>query len=142
MRRLLPLAALLVALAACGTGTSGGESPAPGEPAEATPTDLVISVTPDAGAAPRELSLTCDPPGGDHPNAAAACDRLAQAGSQVFEPVPADRACTEIFGGPQTATITGVYDGTAVDASFSRENGCEIDRWDTLGTEVFDVPLQ
>ncbi len=142
MRRLLLLAIVLPALASCGTGTPGGESPAPGEPADATGTDLVIAVISDAGAEPRELTLTCDPPGGDHPNAAAACDRLAQAGAQVFEPVPADQACTEIYGGPQTATITGTDDGIDVDASFSRENGCEIDRWDLLGTEVFDVPLQ
>ena len=88
------------------------------------------------------MTLTCDPAGGDHPNAEAACAKLAEAGAQIFEPVPADQACTMIFGGPQTATITGTFQGENVDASFSRANGCEIDRWDALGTEVFDVPLQ
>ena len=26
--------------------------------------------------------------------------------------------------------------------SFNRSNGCEIDRWEKLGTTVFDLPLQ
>jgi len=38
--------------------------------------------------------------------------------------------CTQIYGGPQTATVRGSWGGQAVDASFSRENGCEIARWD------------
>lgn len=50
-------------------------------------------------------------------------------------------ACTEIYGGPPTATITRVVEGGEVDASFNRSGGCEIDRWDTLGTEVFNVPM-
>jgi len=47
-----------------------------------------------------------------------------------------------IYGGPQTATIVGVLDGTRIDAAFSRQNGCEIARWDALGPDVFGVPVQ
>ena len=45
-------------------------------------------------------------------------------------PVPADQMCTQIYGGPETATVRGTWQGERVDASFSRQNGCEIARWD------------
>ena len=48
----------------------------------------------------------------------------------TFEPTPGDVACTELYGGPETATVKGTLRGKAVDASFSRNNGCEISRWD------------
>ena len=38
-------------------------------------------------------------------------------------------ACTQQFGGPETATVTGTFRGEKVNARFSRENGCEISRW-------------
>ncbi len=112
------------------------------EPAASKITDLTISVLAEPGAEPRTLSLTCAPAGGDHPQAAQACAMLEKAGAAIFEPVPGDQVCTEIYGGPQTATITGTYAGEPVDASFNRANGCEIDRWEKLGTTVFDLPLQ
>ena len=40
--------------------------------------------------------------------------------------------CSMIFGGPETATVKGSYDGRAVSASFSRKNGCEVARWNKL----------
>ena len=36
------------------------------------------------------------------------------------------RACTQIYGGPETATVTGTIDGDRVDRRFSRTNGCEL----------------
>jgi hypothetical protein len=57
----------------------------------------------------------------------------------VFEPVPEDTACTEIFGGPQRAEITGTLGGKRVDATFTRANGCEIERWDALGAVLPDA---
>jgi hypothetical protein len=97
---------------------------------------LVVTVTDGAGAAPRRMTLECDPVGGDHPDAAAACAALAAAsdgGRDPFAPTPADAVCTQIYGGPQTATVTGTWRGTPVDARFDRTNGCEISRWDALG---------
>ncbi|MGI8691683.1 MAG: SSI family serine proteinase inhibitor [Geodermatophilaceae bacterium] len=105
------------------------------------------STTPPAGAAlPAQLSVTvddgngnvttyalsCEPVGGDHPDPAAACAGLAAAGTDVFAPTNPDLACTEIYGGPQTATVTGRVGGTQVTSTFSRENGCEIARWDAI----------
>jgi hypothetical protein len=132
----------LAALAACGSESSDGSSGSDGGAPSATKTSLTIDVTPGGGAAPKTYKLTCDPAGGDHPQPQQACDAIAEAGASVFEPVPSDTTCTTVFGGPQKATVTGTYQGKDVDASFSRENGCEIDRWEKLGTTVFDVPLQ
>ena len=41
-----------------------------------------------------------------------------------------DRACTQIYGGPQTARITGTIGGRRIDRSFSRTDGCRISDWD------------
>jgi hypothetical protein len=40
--------------------------------------------------------------------------------------------CTQIYGGPETARIVGTWAGQAVDARFSRVDGCEIARWRAL----------
>lgn len=37
--------------------------------------------------------------------------------------------CTQEYGGPQTAIVTGVVDGVPVDISFSLRYGCEISQW-------------
>ena len=75
-------------------------------------------------------TLMCDPAGGTHPRPDEACAALA-AHPEALEPVPADAACTQIYGGDETAEVTGVVTGQ-VKAGFSRENGCEIARWDAL----------
>ena len=41
-------------------------------------------------------------------------------------PPAKDRACTQLYGGPQTAHVTGTIDGRRVDRRFSRTDGCEI----------------
>jgi hypothetical protein len=124
---------LAATLSACGKDADSGTSDA---------TALTITVVADEGADPQTYELTCDPSGGDHPQAAQACKALDAAGAKVFDPVPKDQVCTDIYGGPQTATVKGTYEGDQVDATFSRTNGCEIDRWEQLGTTFFNVPLQ
>ena len=135
--RLLAVAAL-VALAACG---SSEDAPGDGGSAGDTGTSLTIVVTPDEGVTAKTYTLTCDPAGGDHPQPPQACDALDEAGAEIFDPVPSDAACTTLYGGPQTATVTGTYRGRVVDTTFDRINGCEIDRWETLGTTFFAVPM-
>ena len=134
--------AAIAALSACGSDTSSDGGGGGATDAPASKTSLTITVTPDEGAAPKTYQLTCDPAGGDHPQPEQACEAIAAAGTSVFEPVSSDQACTQVFGGPQQATVKGTYDGKDVDASFSRQNGCEIDRWEKLGTTVFNLPLQ
>ena len=47
-------------------------------------------------------------------------------------PVEPDTACTQQFGGPETGSLRGQVRGKAIDARFSRTNGCEIARWDKV----------
>lgn len=111
----------------------GDDSPDPGEPADPVAADLVVVVDATGEGATTTWTLTCEPVGGDHPDAEAACAALATAGgATAFAPTPRDVACTEQWGGPQTATVTGTVGGESVDATFDRRNGCEISRWDAL----------
>jgi hypothetical protein len=115
-------------LTACGTeaGEDGGSRPS-SDPA----TQLRVEFRTAAESEPVSVTLTCEPPGGDHPRANAACTALAQ-DEDALLPVPADVACTEIYGGPETATVTGTLRGQQVESRFERTNGCEIARWDAL----------
>ena len=62
----------------------------------------------------RRWHLTCDPAGGTHPDPEAACGILADHGELALPPVPKDVACTEIYGGPEKATIFGTCQGQRV----------------------------
>lgn len=104
----------------------------PSEPATPLAADLTVVVDATGEGATTTYTLACEPVGGDHPDAEAACAALAAGGLAAFEPTPMDVACTEQWGGPQTATVVGTVAGEAVDAQFGRTNGCEISRWETL----------
>ena len=93
------------------------------------PTELRIVVRTGPGDRGRTYSLSCDPPGGDHPDPEGACLALGRL-KAPFAPVPKGTACTDIYGGPQTARVTGTFRGEPVDAEFSRTDGCQIGRWD------------
>ena len=41
-------------------------------------------------------------------------------------------ACTEQYGGPQTAHVVGRWSGEPVDLELSRVDGCRISQWDAL----------
>lgn len=123
----LTLALALLMTASCGdkTAVSGGTASA--EPSSR----LTITVQESADAAGRTWTLTCDPAGGDHPDAEAACRALDKA-NDPFAPVGSGMMCTEQYGGPQTARIEGEWNGRTVNASYERTDGCEIARWDAL----------
>lgn len=113
---------LSMALTGCTSAGSGKEAP--------DGTDLFIAVT-DQGTT-QSWSLQCDPPSGSHPKAKTACEFLTesrQTGVDPFAPVPGDRACTEIYGGPQLASVMGTWEGVQVESGFSRTDGCQIARW-------------
>ena len=108
-------------------------SSAPGEDSTASPgnqddTDLTIVVTTGSGST-STWQLTCNPPGGTHPDPKAACRALETNGAAALPAVPKDKACTQIYGGPETATITGTWKGQPVMSRFARNDGCEISRW-------------
>jgi hypothetical protein len=84
-----------------------------------------------ASAPATELTVRVDPDG-DGPRPAKEARVRSAAGLRPadLEPVPDDVACTQQFGGPQTARVTGTLHGRRVDARFARNNGCEIARWE------------
>lgn len=137
-RRLVLLAVAGLALSACAGGAGGGtaapSTPPAGfgggvvEPAD----ELQVRYDPGDGGPVSTWSLSCgEPVGGSHPEAAAACARLAEL-EDPFAPLPSDVACTEQYGGPQTASVLGSRDGKLVDLELSRVDGCRISQWDAL----------
>jgi hypothetical protein len=119
--------AAILMLGAC---SASGDSDPSQSPSDQSGTAMTIIVD-DSGRV-HEWTLTCDPDGGKHPDPQGACaflDLATQWGQDPFAPVPNDQVCAEIYGGPQTATVKGLWDGNKVDAQFSRVNSCEIERW-------------
>ncbi len=132
LRRLLVLTATALAAAA----PAAGASPVFPLPLLSSPDRLTVIVSETGNArTDGRYELACDPAGGTHPAADAACarlDELAREGRDPFAPVAEDQMCTQQAGGPATARVTGTWRGERVDATFSRTNGCEISRWRTL----------
>ena len=106
----------------------------PGTPSEQAPpsptadTDLTIVVDKGSGSTVT-WRLTCNPAGGTHPDPEAACRALQANGATALPPVPQEKACTQIYGGPETARITGTWQGQQVTSTFARNDGCQISRW-------------
>jgi len=124
--------ALLAFVALAATGCMGRTANDKGGGDAAATAALEISVTPGGEAPTKVWTLRCPSGTGTLPDAAQACEQLAQV-DDPFAPVPKNTACTQVYGGPQEADVRGVYRGRPVNAHFDRGNGCEIDRWDTVG---------
>ena len=97
-------------------------------PAPTADTDLTIVVDNGSGST-KTWRLTCNPAGGTHQDPEAACRALEANGAVALPPVPKDKACTQIYGGPETASITGSWQGKQVRSTFARNDGCQISRW-------------
>ena len=119
MRFVVVLAALAL-LAGCG---DDDETEAPAS----TPAQLAeLTVTVDDGNGTKKTAdISCSAPEDSD-----VCAALADIKPKTFEPVPENQACTQQYGGPETATVNGTLNGEEIDAKFSRVNGCEIARWD------------
>jgi len=103
-------------------------------------TSLRIRYWPEGKAGPSTLwTLRCAPPAGTHPRAAVACDVLAKVGN-VFAPVPKDVGCTQLYGGPQVARVSGSFRGHLLWTQFQRRDGCEIGRWARAGALLPAAP--
>jgi hypothetical protein len=101
-----------------------GEDDEPAEPAALA--ELTVEVDADGAdpKPPRRATISCDAPGDSE-----VCGALAELEPEAFEPTPGNVACTQQYGGPETATVKGTLRGEPVDARFSLVNGCEISRW-------------
>ena len=116
MARWLLLLCLL--LAGC-----GAEHPAA---APAPATNLLVTVDADGKGpdAPKALRVRCEQCSVDD-----TCQVVATMPPGAWKPVRPRQVCTDIFGGPETARVTGTLAGSPLAARFSRQNGCEIARW-------------
>src|SRR4051812_22205850 len=131
--------AAVLGLAACASPSDdgGGSVGGPGDPAVGDATsqaddDLQVPVDRGDGSAPEEWTLTCaGVVEGTHPEAEAACAHLAGL-EDPFAPLPDDVVCTEQYGGPETAHVTGRWNGEPVDLELARTDGCLITQWDSL----------
>ena len=114
-----------------------GVTPTPGQ----GNAELSITVLESADAAPQHYTLVCidGAPAAEskHPTADAACTALKNNPSLLSQaPVKSDQECTQQFGGPQTAKVTGAVDGMEISASFSRTDGCQIALWDAASAII------
>jgi hypothetical protein len=115
MRRLACLLSALLAataLAACGGDEEKSSS------ADATQLDVEVT---DAASRPIRLTLRC---GGT-------CDVARLDEALTIDP---ERACTQQYGGPEKAHVTGTVDGRPVDVTLDRADGCGIAAYEALFT--------
>ena len=120
-------------MAGCGEGGAGGDSTTT-TTSTATggtgATDLIVTLDADGkgGKPPVQEAVSC--PGPDKP----ACEAIAALPPDPAAEVPANAACTQIYGGPDTLSLQGQINGELVDAELNRGNGCEIERFDRFVT--------
>ncbi|AUS79681.1 hypothetical protein C1701_16470 [Actinoalloteichus sp. AHMU CJ021] len=124
---------LVVSSLLAGSALLGGAAPAAGsEPAASRPASTVLTlnvrpVTPakaDESPLGRTVLLTCDPDGGDHPNAEAACAELRDSGGDL-EAIRGDgnALCTMIYQ-PVAVSARGTVAGVPVDYETEWSNSC------------------
>ena len=123
------IAALIALLAAVGCG-AGADAPAAGS-SGATELKITYWAQGSTGGAPEKWTLRCGPAGGTLPRATLACRKLG-AMRNPFAPIARDALCTEQYGGPQVAVITGSFHGRPLQAQLANRNGCEISRFKRL----------
>ena len=137
---LLPALLSLVAVAACGSAAQAGPAAAPSsspshrQAAGAAKVSLTVVVKTRPGDTPQRWTLTCDPVGGTHPHAQAACRQLLAA-KNPFAPIPRGFMCPMIPAGAQTGTaqVSGTFFGKPVSGTFSQQSPCGATRWAQLG---------
>ncbi|MFP3463049.1 SSI family serine proteinase inhibitor [Arthrobacter globiformis] len=139
-----------------GTETPGTGTPSPGStppdaettvPAPAPPSASPLPSGPGAGDAELSITVKASKDGkavnytlvckdgapmaeSQHPNAAAACTALKNNAAIVNAAAPPKGiSCTQQYGGPQVATVTGEVNGTPVETSFALKDGCQIGAW-------------
>jgi len=127
--RVAALVAVVLAAAAVGCGSAAS---APSETTAQQPATALTITFWERGraetAAPKRWTLRCGPVAGTHTRRAEACRKL-NALKAPFAPLRDDVICTQIYGGPQQALVTGRHRGNRVWAQFSLRDGCQIDRF-------------
>ncbi|NKE63238.1 hypothetical protein FXN61_43550 [Lentzea sp. PSKA42] len=90
--------------------------------------ELTMTVTPENQSATSAFTLTCNPDGGNHPSADAACAEI-EAANGDFSALPGepDLLCTYIYD-PVTVSATGRWMGQDVNYTQTFPNTCELIR--------------
>lgn len=79
--------------------------------------------------------------GSSLPAPEAALAEVERFGADIFFPTPGPpKLCTQQYGGPQVAVVTGIFHGRQVHAMFKRTDGCEIGRWNSLTALLGGTP--
>lgn len=143
MKQLVLLLTFVVVLGACADGDANGDGSGSSPDA-----DLAFVVEhPDRDTI--EYTLSCrsstatmvpEVAGLDGGTACRALDD-PDVVTRLVDGPPADQVCTEEYGGPDVATITGLLDGRTVDTTVDRTNGCGISDWDDLLAALLPAPL-
>jgi Subtilisin inhibitor-like len=131
---LLLVTALCAVLAtACGTAAAGNSAASGTKAAPAAKISLHVTVT-SRGSKPQRWTLRCDPPGGTHPNPAAACRVLLgkSVKNSLFLPLKRGVMCPMILASTKRATITGSWFGKRLH-TILYDGGCDLGRWTKIG---------
>ena len=107
--------------------------------------DLTIRLQEDEGAPEYRFRLIARDgaaaAGSTVPDPAAALTAVERFGEDIFFPKPGPpKLCTQQYGGPQVAVVTGSIDGRPVDVTFRRTDGCEIARWRAMAPLLGGTP--
>ncbi|GGI92648.1 serine protease inhibitor [Pseudarthrobacter scleromae] len=99
--------------------------------------DLTVRLREDPAAVEHVFRLVADggraQPATTLPDPDAALAAVEMYGEGIFFPKPGPpRLCTQQYGGPQVAVVTGIFHGRTVDSVFTRTDGCEISRWNAM----------
>jgi hypothetical protein len=126
MRRLavsVVAVAVIAAATALAVAFAGSRGPA-------ATTSLTVTYWPDgASSRAQKWTLRCQPVGGTLERRVRACAKLKAGGAKLFAPISGEAVCTQIYGGPEVARVTGKLGTRKISATFSRTDGCQIDRW-------------
>ena len=127
MRPVVLLAAAVVLAAAVGCGEDDESESSPSEETELT---ITLDADGTGGESALQAEVVC--PGANAPQQL--CSTIEELPDDPAAPVPPDTPCTEIYGGPDVVTIEGTLKAESIDARLTRENGCEIERFDRFAT--------
>ena len=115
--------AALIAIVALAVAGCGGDDDAPAAAASTSGATKLTVTEYDGERVVRTTELACGPDDTVCAEVVALLPRL--------RPDPGE-VCTQIYGGPENITVTGLVEGDPVTAVVTRVNGCEIARYDLL----------
>jgi hypothetical protein len=123
-RRVFTRAIVVLIAIAAASGPAAAQAPEPRPPVR-EPTFLWL-LTSDTNGSVRFANLTCDPAGGSHPEADAACRDLGAARGDFGKlPGLGGGACPDVYA-PVSAAAFGVWRGTPVSFGTRYGNACEM----------------